>query len=166
MQWAAGGPVGGVSSSRANPDSQYYAMVCSHCQGRHWFSTVYTNPQVICPQCRKPTPFNQLVEEVTRSGPLGTGDKGRVAGQNYAATCNQAEAAAAEEAGGRAGPSNRADPGAGARYDEKKRKQELSQQMGDMTSPSKPPAPKKPKDGGGDGGGHGGSASQAIEFSQ
>ena len=45
-------------------------------------------------------------------------------GQNYAATCNQAEEAAAEEAGGRVGPSNRADPG--ARYDdeqaEKKRK--------------------------------------------
>ena len=39
---------------------------------------------------------------------------------------------------------------------------ELSQQMGDLTSPSKPPAPKKPKDGVGDGG----SASQAIEFSQ
>ena len=54
---------------------------------------------------------------------------------------------------------------------EKKRKQEaaaaaedveveLSQQMGDLTSPSKPPAPKKHKDGGGDGGGDGGSASQ------
>ena len=42
----------------------------------------------------------------------------------------------------------------------------LSQQMVDLTSPSKPPAPKKHKDGGGDGGGDGGSASQAIEFSQ
>jgi len=70
---------------------------------------------------------------------------------------NQAEEAAAEEAGGRAGPSNRADPGAGARWDDEqaeKRKQEaakaedvevevLSQQLGDMNSPSKPPAPKK-----------------------
>ena len=73
--------------------------------------------------------------------------------------------------GGGAGPSNRADPGAGARYDdeaavaaEDEMEGELSQQMGDLTSPSKPPAPKKPK--GGDGGGDGASASQAIEFSQ
>ena len=55
----AGGAAGGTASSRANPDSQYYAMVCSHCQGRHWFTTVSTNPQVICPQCKKPTTFNQ-----------------------------------------------------------------------------------------------------------
>ena len=48
---AAGGAAGGAAGSRADPESQYYAMVCSHCPGRHWFSTVYTNPQVQCPQC-------------------------------------------------------------------------------------------------------------------
>ena len=130
---------GGAAGSRANPDSQYYAMVCSRCPGRHWFSTVYTNSQVTCPQCGKKTTFNQLVEDVTRSGPLGTGKEGRAAGQQYAATCNQAEeAAAAEDV------------------------EVLSQQMGAMASPSpsKPPPPKKPK------GGEGGSSSQAIELSQ
>ena len=39
--------------------------------------------------------------------------------------------------------------------------EELSQQMGALVSPSKPPAPKKPKKGG-----EGGSSSQAIELSQ
>jgi hypothetical protein len=68
-------------------------MVCSKCQGRHWFSTVHSNPQVLCPQCNKPTTFNDLVEGYTRSGPLGTGPEGRVAGQNYAYTCNEEEAA-------------------------------------------------------------------------
>ena len=85
------------------------------------------------------TTFNQLVEDVTRSGPPGTGKEGRAAGQQYAATCNQAEeAAAAEDV------------------------EVLSQQMGAMASPSpsKPPPPKKPK------GGEGGSSSQAIELSQ
>ena len=79
------------------------------------------------------------MEDDTRSGPLGTGKEGRVAGQNYADTCNQVEEeAAAEDV-----------------------EVELSQQMGALASPSKPPAPKKPKKGG-----DGGSSSQAIELSQ
>ena len=45
----SGWAVGGVNSSRANPASNYYAMVCSRCPGRHWFSTVHTNLQVTCP---------------------------------------------------------------------------------------------------------------------
>ena len=147
---------------------------------RHWFSTVYTGVQVRCPQCRVKTTFNQLVEGITRSGPLGTESEARVAGQNYADTCNQiVEAAAAEEeaaalAAGGGGGGGGAGSGAGAMHDaqqaEKMKKEaaaedvevELSQQMVDLTSPSKPPPPKKHKDGGGDGG----SASQAIEFSQ
>ena len=39
--------------------------------------------------------------------------------------------------------------------------EELSQQMIDLTSPSKPPAPKKPKKGG-----DGGSSAQAIELTE
>ena len=62
-----------------------------------------------------------------------------MAGQNYADTCNQVEAAAA------------------AAEDVEV---ELSQQMGAVTSPSKPPAPKKPK------GGDGGSSSQALELTE
>jgi len=65
----AGMAAGGVASSRANPLKQYYAMVCSHasgCQGRHWFSTVHSGKQVICPQCNKPTTFSKLVEGYTR----------------------------------------------------------------------------------------------------
>ena len=80
------------------------------------------------------------------------------------------EAALEDEAGGGggggAGPS---DPNAAARWDAEQAaaaaaedvEVELSQQMGDLTSPSKPPAPKKPKKGG-----DGGSSSQAIELSQ
>ena len=40
----------------------------------------------------KPTPFNQLVEDDTRSGPIGTGKEGRVAGQNFADARNLVEA--------------------------------------------------------------------------
>ena len=66
-----------------------------------------------------------------------------MAGHNYAGTCNQAEEAAA---------------------DDDVEVEVLSQQMGDLNSPSKPPPPKKHKDG--DGGGDGGSSSQAIQLSQ
>ena len=81
-----------------------------------------------------------------------------------------------------AGPSTRDDPGAGARYDDeqaaKRRQQEaaaaeeaakeedvdvdvLSQEMGELASPSKPPPPKKPKKGG-----DGASSSQAVELTE
>ena len=39
------------------------------------------------------TPFNKLVEGDTRSGPLGTGEEGRVAGQEYANARNLEEEA-------------------------------------------------------------------------
>jgi len=83
-------------------------------------------------------------------------------------------AAQEDETGGGEGPSNPADPGAGARWDgeqAERKKQEaaaaaeevevedLSQQFSDVLSPSKPPAPKKPKKGG-----DGGSSSQAVEL--
>ena len=82
-----------------------------------------------------------------------------MAGQACAAAYNQVGAAAAPPggagpSGGEAGPSNRADPGAGARWDgeqAEKRKQEaaaaeeevevevLSQQLSEVLSPPKPP---------------------------
>ena len=167
-----GGQLGGAAGSTANPDSQYYAMVCqARCPGRHWFSTVYTNHQVICPQCHKPTTFNHLVEGDTRSGPLGTrGQGGRKAGQEEAKARNKGEAAAVEAATDGAGPS---DGGAGRRAaaasllaaaekaaaEEDVDVEDLSQKMGTLASPSKPDA-KRPKKGGGGGG----SSSQAIEL--
>jgi hypothetical protein len=134
-------------------------MVCSRCTVRHWFSTVHTNPQVKCPQCRKPTTFNKLVEGDTRSGPLGTGKVGRLAGQEYANARNLEEAFEEEGGGGGggdgAGPSNAADPEAGARrvseQAERRRREQaekaaaedvevevLSQQLRGLASPSKP----------------------------
>ena len=109
---------------------------------------VYTNPQVICSQCRKRTPFKQLVEGDTRSEPLGTGEGGRAAGQNFAYTSNLMEEAEA----GLSGPSGR------PFKSQCKGSSFIDQQMGALTSPSKPPAPKKPKKGG-----DGGSSSQAVE---
>ena len=77
------------------------------------------------------------------------------------------EAALEHEVGG--GPSNPADPGAGARWDAEQAaaasqegvEVDLSQQMESMASPSKPPAAKKPKQGG-----EGGSSSQAVELTE
>ena len=40
---AAGGAAGGLAGSRANPDSQYYAMKCRKSCLHYWFSTVYTS---------------------------------------------------------------------------------------------------------------------------
>ena len=95
-----------------------------------------------------------------------------------AAEQEELEAALEDEAGGGEGPSNPADPGAGARYDDEqaeKRKQaaaaaaedvevevELNQQFSDVLSPSKPPLAKKPKKGGGGAG----TSSQPIEFTE
>ena len=72
-------------------------------------------------------------------------------------------------AGGEAGPSNRADPGVGARWDaeqaERRRQEaaaeEAAKQMGALASPSKSPPPKKPKKGG-----DGASSSQAVELTE
>ena len=75
------------------------------------------------------------------------------------------------EAKAEAGPSGEAepsDPNAAARWDAEQAAaaegvdvEGLSQQMGDLSSPSKPPAPKKPKTGG-----DGGPSSQALELTE
>ena len=121
-------------------------------------------------------------EGVTRSGPLGTGKEGRNKGLKLAATYNKegreppltpAVAAAAGGGGDGAGPSapyfearDRARREAAARQaaaaeDVDVDVEDLSQQMGDLSSPSKPPAPKKPKKGG-----DGVSSSQALELTE
>ena len=120
------------------------------------------------------------MEDDTRSGPLGTGEVGRNKGLKLAATYNKEERKpplnpVAATGGGDGAGTSAAHFAAVATWDaepalaaarqaaaaEGMDVEDLSQQMGDLTSPPKPPAPKKPKKGW-----DGGSSSQALELTE
>ena len=115
------------------------------------------------PSVQEATPFKQLVEGDTRSEPLGTGEGGWAAGQNFAYACNlveEEEEAAGPSGGDGGGPSDPNARGAAARWEAEQVAATEGEDV-EVEVLSQPPPPKKPKKGG-----DGGSSSQALELTE